>query len=109
MTYCFRCLECGWQGEFASRDTPLHTCAGGATVVRDWKRENAAPATLQLKREREAGGRTAIRDLFLPKQEDFADASDPEGEKGMQGWLEEHGPKDSNKSPLYPDHKRKSF
>jgi hypothetical protein len=64
---------------------------------------------LQLQRERERGGASAVRDLFLPTAKDFAGPNDPDGSKGIQSWAEEHSPQTGNKKPLYPDIPKKVF
>lgn len=40
--------------------------------------------------------------LFLPDNRDFAGPGDPDGNKGMREWREEHTPRDSNKKPYWP-------
>jgi len=114
MTYCFVCPECGARQEMrAYGEVPWcsndHGTAGVLPMRRDYRTEAAAPQTLQLKREREAGGRRAIRDLFLPKAKDFESPSDPDGEKGLRAWADETKPKDGNTKPLWPDMKKKVF
>ena len=113
MTYCFKCPECGARQETRAYDTVPwclfdHGQAGAGPMARDYRTEAAAPATLQLKREREAGGRSAIRDLFLPTTEDFKGPSDPDGEKGLRAWADETKPKDGNTKPLWPEMKKKT-
>ncbi len=105
MTYCFRCSVCA--SSFEASDREARHC--GVLSSRDYKAEAAAPQTLQLKREREAGGRTAIRDMFLPSAKDFQSPSDPDGQKGIRQWNDEHGPRASNKNPLRPETARKVF
>ncbi len=114
MTYCFKCPSCGARQDTHAYDTVPwclldHGQAGAVPMARDYRAENAAPAVTQLKREREAGGRSAIRDLFLPTTKDFESASDPDGEKGLRNWADEQKPKDGNTKPLWPDMKRKVF
>lgn len=93
-----------------------HTFAGARRVdeglvvmVRDYRAENVAPQVLPLKREREAGGPSAVRDLFLPTAKDFESPSDPDGQKGIRAWADEQKPKDGNKKPHWPDMKKKTF
>ena len=114
MTYCFKCPECGARQETRAYDTVPwclfdHGRSGAVPMQRDYRSENAAPAVTQLKKEREAGGRRAIRDLFLPTTKDFESASDPDGEKGLRQWADETKPKDGNTKPLWPDMKKKVF
>jgi len=109
-TYCWKCPACGLTTEAPAGYRA--TCSVGHThmpMMRDYRAENAAPQTLQLKREREAGGRRAMRDLFLPVAKDFESATDQDGEKGLRAWADETKPKDGNKKPLWPDMKRKVF
>lgn len=108
MTYCFRCTECGESVESSNRNPyPTHDCGG--QLRRDYQAEGAAPHVVALKREREAGGRSAVRDMFLPKAKDFESPSDPDGTKGISKWNEEHGPRAGNKNPLRPEQPKKSF
>jgi hypothetical protein len=55
-----------------------------------------------LRRERERGGSSAVRDLFLPTRKDFEGPTDPDGTKGLREWADTHEPKPGNKNPLYP-------
>jgi len=112
MTYCFTCRECGYRVESNVRE-PVPTCSralhGSVVMQRDYRAENAAPQTFGLKREREAGGRRAMRDAILPTVEDFKSPEDPDGEKGLRAWADETKPKEGNKNPLWPDMKKKVF
>ena len=108
MTYCFRCVECNELVESHSRyPYPTHACGG--QLRRSWRDENVAPQTLQLKREREAGGRRAMRDTMLPVQKDFESPEDPDGSRGIREWADGMKPKDGNKNPLWPDMPKKVF
>lgn len=64
---------------------------------------------VELKRERERGGARAVRDLFLPTAKELAGPGDPDGEKGIRAWADEHQPKPGNAKPLYPDIPKKVF
>lgn len=55
-----------------------------------------------LKRERERGGPSAVRDLFLPTAKELAGPGDPDGSKGIREWNEAHDPKPGNKRPMRP-------
>lgn len=57
---------------------------------------------VEIRRERERGGASAVRDLFLPTRKDFEGPGDPDGGKGLRAWADEHDPKPGNKNPLYP-------
>jgi hypothetical protein len=122
MMYCFVCRDCGYRVETNVREpapTHFHSWKPGAkknvqplrevTMQRDYRTENVAPQVVQLKREREAGGRSAVRDMFLPTAKDFESASDPDGQKGLRKWADETKPKDGNKKPYWPDMKKKTF
>ena len=63
----------------------------------------------QLKGERERGGSSAMRDLFLPTAKDLAGPGDPDGAKGIHAWNTEHDPKPGNKRPARPETPRKVF
>jgi hypothetical protein len=65
--------------------------------------------SVAIKREREFGGRSAVRDLFLPTAAEMASPDDPDGSKGIQKWNDEHQPKAGNKNPIRPEAPRKSF
>jgi hypothetical protein len=76
-------------------------------MKRDYRAEAAGVQTLQLKRERETGGSSAVRDLFLPTAKDYAGPSDPDGSKGIREWNDTHDAAPSNKRPLRPESPRK--
>lgn len=114
MTYCFVCPECGARQETNAYDNVPwclmdHGRDGVQPMKRDYRAEAASPQVANLKREREAGGRSAVRDMFLPTAKDYESPSDPDGSKGITKWAEEHAPTDSNKRPDYPDIPKKSF
>lgn len=108
MTYCFACPGCAGHFEDTNPD-PIRSCVfcGGGPVRRDYRAESAGVQTLPLKREREAGGPSAVRDKFLPTAKDYADASDPDGSRGIRQWNEEHDPKPGNRRPMRPEAPRK--
>lgn len=64
---------------------------------------------VEMAREREAGGASAMRDLFLPTNDDYKGPADPDGNKGMKQWREEHSPRESNKRPNWPGSVSKEF
>lgn len=100
-TYCFKCPE-GHTFSLTSRSVPgCYEC--GAPLRRDYRAEGVGVATVALKRERERGGASAVRDLFLPTAKDYAGPGDPDGAKGLRQWADEHEPKMGNKKPLYPE------
>jgi hypothetical protein len=122
MTYVFTCRDCGYQVETNVREpapTHFHSWKPGAkknpqprrevVMQRDYRAESSSPLVANLKREREAGGRSAVRDMFLPTAKDYESPSDPDGSKGIRKWAEEHAPADGNKRPDYPDIPKKSF
>lgn len=84
-------------------------------MVRDYRSEGVGFSGLaEMARQREQGldglsGRKAQRDLFLPTARDFAKPGDRDGQKGMREWNERHGPRPTNKDPLYPDVDKKVF
>lgn len=112
--FCYKCPECGRRYEYTTPDSK-DTCECHAGLVRDYKAESVGFNGLaQMKEQREKGtdglsGRKAMRDLFLPTAKEMASPSDPSGEKGMREWNDKHGPRDSNKAPLYPDVSKRSF
>lgn len=116
-TYCFRCRLCGFRTESTYSALPNVPCAdcGIETLRRDYKAESVGFNGLaQLRKEREAGtdgksGKEAMRDLFLPKAEDFRSPTDSTGERGMREWNDRHAPRESNKAPLYPEVPKRSF
>jgi hypothetical protein len=68
----------------------------------------------EMRRQRESGldglsGKKAQRDLFLPTARDMAKPGDRDGQRGLRDWAERHGPRESNKKPLYPDIEKKVF
>jgi len=84
-------------------------------LKRDYKAEAVGFNGLaEMKRQREQGtdglsGRKAMRDLFLPTAEDFAKPGDRSGQKGIREWAETHGPRATNKKPLYPEMEKRTF
>ena len=116
MTYVFRCDVCGERAEVSVRE-PVPWCIHRELAIvrpiepmrRDYRAENVAPQTVQLKREREAGGSSAVRDLFLPTAKELAGPGDPDGEKGIREWADSQKPKDGNKRPNWPEMKKKTF
>ena len=108
-TYCYKCPVCDQRLGLPTRSEAL-VCgpcfvSDGEVVYlkRDYKSENVGAALVQLKRERERGGPSAVRDLFLPTAKDFQGPGDPDGAKGLRTWADEHEPKMGNKKPLYPE------
>jgi hypothetical protein len=107
VVYIWKCDLCGGREEnFRNAEPPI---CDGQPMRRDWRGEGVGFGVASLKKDREGNGTRAIRDRFLPTTKDFAGPSDPDGEKGMHGWLDEHVPKDSNKRPMYPDHSKSIF
>ncbi len=120
MTYIFRCRNClaRVEGHLPNPEDHAHVvcalCGSDRGWTRDYRAEAASVAVSALKRDRERGtdgesGRKALRDLFLPTMDDFRSPSDPTGEKGMREWNDRHGPRETNKKPLYPDVPKRSF
>lgn len=112
MTYCFVCRVCGLTVERPNREKPYDCprCEGVDTFRRNWMAEGVGLGNItELRKDREGNGAAALRDRFLPSTADFASPADPDGEKGMRTWLEEHGPRETNKRPLYPEHKKVVF
>jgi predicted RNA-binding Zn-ribbon protein involved in translation (DUF1610 family) len=110
-TYCFKCRSCGAGFSLTVASVGEMTCpsCGRGEVVRDYRSENVGVQTVALKRERERGGTSAVRDLFLPTTKDFEGPGDPDGAKGIRNWAVEHGPREGNAKPLYPDIPKRSF
>jgi hypothetical protein len=111
-TFCFKCdgahdPGCTVGVDLLVPDASAMNKGRPHHFVRDYRRENAGVLTLQLKRERETGGSSAVRDLFLPKASDYASPSDPDGSKGIRQWNDEHVPGNGNKRPLRPESPRK--
>jgi hypothetical protein len=112
--YCYRCPECGRLTESTERDLaptcPTHIESGVFVAMRrSYRDEGVSPQVANLKREREAGGPSAVRDMFLPTAKDYESPSDPDGSKGLSNWAETHAPASGNKRPAYPDMPKKSF
>lgn len=106
-TYCFYCRNCGAGFTADTRDPAAPFCCDEPVMVRDYRGEAVAPAIASLKREREMGHSRSMaeaqKSIFLPTQDEFRTPEDPSGSKGMNNWLETHGPKPGNKNPVYPD------
>lgn len=58
---------------------------------------------VELRRERERGGMSAVRDLFLPTAKELAGPGDPDGSKAIREWNDTHEPKVGNKRPMRPE------
>src|SRR6266498_847324 len=102
-TYCFRCPDC--DQALTGNDLELNQGAihCSSPIVRDYRAEAVGlSGMVQLKREREVGGASAMKSLFLPDNSEFAGPGDPDGSTGMARWRETHGPKDTNKRPQWP-------
>ncbi len=99
-TYCFRCRGCGesWEDSVVGP----HYCPF-PDVIRDYRAESVGMAVVSLARERERGGPSAVRDLFLPTAKDLAGPHDPDGSKGIAEWNDTHDPKPGNKMPMRPE------
>ena len=102
--FCFRCKLCGAQEQAARLEYPRFVlCECGGELGRDYRAEAVGlSGMVQLRREREVGGSSAIKNLFLPDNREFAGPGDPDGSTGMAKWRESHGPKESNKRPQWP-------
>lgn len=97
-TYCYRCPLCNRKMETFSHVAPACDALDHAQVmVRDWKRENVGVAVVNLKAERERGD---IARTLLPTKQDFAGPGDPDGEKGLRAWRDEHAPSRGNKTDI---------
>lgn len=112
-TYCFKCPRCGAQVQVM--DLEPRVC--GACIressfeaivplMRDYRAESVGMAVVGLKRERERGGASAVRDLFLPTAKELAGPGDPDGHKAIRQWNDEHDPKPGNSRPLRPESPR---
>lgn len=101
-TYVFSCdADGGHLFEARSRGTEM--CPGHLTPVkRDYRAENVGVQVAGLRAERERGGSSAVRDLFLPTAKELAGPGDPDGTKGIREWNETHDPKPGNKRPMRP-------
>lgn len=112
MTYIYKCTreDCGESVVSRHRDFVGEECPCEAGVlVRDYRAESVGFAVGTLKRERERGGSSAIRDTFLPTAADYAGPGDPDGSKGIREWNDTHDPRPGNSKPLRPESPRKSW
>lgn len=112
--YVFKCKTCYARYEALSPDAAGETlllcdACGSFNIVRDYASEGVGFQTLQLKRDRDSGGRKAARDLFLPTAKEMAGPNDPTGDKGLRAWNESHVPKSGNTKPLRPPVDRQVF
>lgn len=103
MTYVYTCAECGTFVEHSSRNVELEcwTCSSCIPMKRDYRRENAGIAVTTLKREREHT-KEEYAAKFLPSNDDFKSAKDPDGKKGMRQWRDQNSPGNGNKKPYWP-------
>lgn len=101
-TYCFRCPVYSCAGTTQADRAREPQCDHG-TMVRDYRAENVGVSVVALQRERERGGSSAVRDLFLPTAKELAGPGDPDGHKAIRQWNDEHDPKPGNSRPLRPE------
>lgn len=113
-TYVFSCRDCGASFELSMSSIGEQPCAacGKPTLRRDYRAENVGFSIAAIR----GGGATTtnaeMRDLFLPKAEEFAGPDDPDGSKGLDKWNESHEPAESNTNPIRPErplHAKKVF
>jgi hypothetical protein len=117
-SYAFRCRGCGATDTLVS---PMYEIEGTELtcetpdcpvgwMTRDYRAENVGlNGMVEMKRVREEGGNSAVRDLFLPTAKDFESPEDPDGSRGVRAWNDEHEPAPTNKKPWRPVSPRKSF
>ena len=104
--YCYTC-PCGtWEASVAAA---VAICANNHMAVRDYRAEGVGLGNIVEIRRESGHTKSEIRDLFLPTLKDYQSPSDPTGERGLRQWNETHGPKESNKSPMYPELPKRSF
>lgn len=100
-TYCYRCPECGARAETPHRVAPYCYRGCPEQMGRDYRAERVGVAVENLRREREHTKEEYAR-AFLPTNDDYKSASDPDGTKGMRAWREQFSPAADNKRPYYP-------
>lgn len=110
VTYCWKCRTCGMGTTSPRRHVaPEHNCPDGvADVRRDYATENVGIGS-GVRESRVEMTTSGYRDLFLPTADDFADQSDPSGQKGLRKWADEHAPKEDNKRPAWPVMEKTQF
>ena len=107
MLYAYRCtkmLRCiGYVPHlnvvnFKLGEAPAEvTCHCGSPAKRSYKDERKGISGLALDRMVDDKTRQGYDPrMFLPTKKDFAGPTDPEGEKGMNEWMETHVPADSS-------------
>jgi hypothetical protein len=102
-TYCFVCRNCGLRFTANTRAPEIPYCCDEPVLARDYRGERVGIAVAGLRAEREQGGSSAVRDLFLPTADEMAGPGDPDGSKGIREWNETHDPKPGNKRPSRPE------
>ena len=76
------------------RNLPAIDCYCGDHAVRCYRCENKnLGGIVEMKKERDPGYDPT---LFLPTKKDFKGPNDPDGEKGMNAWMERHRPADTS-------------
>ncbi|MES2156032.1 MAG: hypothetical protein V4510_12940 [bacterium] len=110
-TYVYECSE-GHRFESSVRGkTRCHSgpddCSG--SLRRDYRAEGVGYQVVGLARERERGGSSAVRDLFLPTAKELAGPGDPDGTKAIRTWNDEHDPKPGNARPMRPEGPKEVF
>ena len=110
-TYLFVCRNCGTPFSANTRDPQMPFCCDEPTLRRDYRGESVGFSIAGMKREREHGSATELRDLFLETAEEAAGPGDPDGSKAIREWNETHEPRDTSESkalrPEMPIHSKK--
>lgn len=96
MQYVYKC-KAGHVAEVSypmGEQPPTLLCECGADATRFYRAEGKRlNGMAQMKMERDPSYDPT---LFLPTKKDFAGPGDPDGEKGMNQWMEDHRPADSS-------------
>jgi hypothetical protein len=108
--YCWVCRTCGAQTHSNTNETPPeHNCPDGTPAVkRDYAAENVGIGEGVRESRRELSN-SGYRDLFLPTAEDYMGPDDIDGQKGLRKWADEHGPREDNKRPMWPEMTKTQF
>lgn len=110
-TYLFKCRNCGTPFTANTREPDIPFCCDEPALRRDYRAESVGFSVAVLKRERNHGSDSDLRDMFLETAEEAATPDDPDGSKAIAEWNERHEPRDVSESkalrPKMPLHSKK--
>jgi hypothetical protein len=87
---CGARYDASTNGSAGELNLPCDKCGGA--IVRDWRAEGVGVGRgVRVSRD---GTNKDLGELFLPGNDEFMSADDPDGTKGMRTWHDTHQPKE---------------